>query len=250
MASQFTTPATFPQFTQLPPELSLKAWEEAWPKPRVIEITCGESYDEGELDDFPHHPKFISLRPTCSLARWIQEFENGTHRDFEDEEPLVTCLKPAAFSVCHESRVHTLRRYVKLQHATLTHSVFYINPRVDILWLSEDSSDSFDKLFGLRVSYGDQLASISQVLVEEVLWDTREYLLKFFDMLVGLDKVIIIVSRHELLGVDSGHQMMTTEMYEKALLRMRRKDENKSAGKRWRIQYVDSMAVSSLNRVV
>lgn len=250
MATQLTALDAFPQFLQLPPELRFKIWEETWSEPRVIEVTCGESYDEVELDDFPVHPRFISLRPLCSLSRWIEEFENDTYRDFESEEPLETCPNPLALYVCHESRIHTLRRHIKLQHKTLTHSVFYVNPRVDILWLTEDSSDCFDKVSGLKDSYGDQLAALSRVLVEEVLWDTREYLLEFFDMLSGLDKIIMIVDKHELLGIDAGHQTITTKMYEEAIICMKRKVEKKWAGKRSSIQFMDSTAISDISRVI
>ncbi|KAH6645444.1 hypothetical protein BKA67DRAFT_664519 [Truncatella angustata] len=86
-----------------------------------------------------------------------------------------------------------------MQHGDLVTNVFYMNPRLGILWLSEDVSDNIEKLNSLKTCYGSQLVSISQVLVEEAEWDTREYLLDFFSILNGLNRVYVVIDKNLLL---------------------------------------------------
>lgn len=131
-------------FRHLPPELRLKIWEDTWPEPRVIEVADLHAYShsldksvhgESESDeDEPDESKpeeitidydCLCLRPTSRLSRWL-------HVDFGDriveEPPLEKCLDPISLWVNHESRVHTLRRFIPIQHPRLPFA-FYFNPR-------------------------------------------------------------------------------------------------------------------------
>jgi hypothetical protein len=241
MSIELKIPSSFPRFSQLPPELRLKIWEETWPEARVLEITSGECLEEAGWDDGWASPGPISLRPMCSMSRWTQEIKDGTYRNFEDEEPLEACPDPVALQVCHESRVHTLSRYIKMQHNDLENLFFYMDPRVDMLWLSEDASDNVDKYKELQTYYGNQLDSISHVLIQEPEWDTREYLDDFFEELRGLDRVHVVVDRHALAGLISeqsrGQNRTTTATLGKVLAYLRWRDRPRSLLKAWEVVY-------------
>lgn len=222
-----TTPdvllTTLHYFPKLPPELRLKTWEETWPEARIIEVTCGESLQVDTCENMEDYTS-SSLRPICTLSRWTQEMRSGLYKDFEDEKPLEPCRNPIALYISYESRAHTLRHFIRLEHQALGHS-FYIDPRVDILWLSEDASDDPSKLSSLHDSYGDQLNTISSISIEEADWDEREYLLDFFDILEGLLRVHIIdVNDHR---------------DESDWMQMQYKDLSKASGKQWEIEYKD-----------
>ncbi|KAK6214354.1 hypothetical protein LQW54_004402 [Pestalotiopsis sp. IQ-011] len=223
-----TTPnvllTTFHYLPKLPPELRLKVWEETWPEARIIEVTCGESLQVDTYENMEDPPS-SSLRPICTLSRWTQEMRSGLYRDFEDEKPLEPCRNPIALYISHESRAHTLRHFIMLEHQALGHS-FYIDPQVDILWLSEDASDDPSKLNSLQDSYSDQLNTISSISIEEADWDEREYLLDFFDILEGLLRAHIIIAADD-------------QRDESNWMQMQYKDLLKASGKQWKIEYKD-----------
>lgn len=237
MTAQSTMTNTFPQFSRRPPELRLKIWEETWPGTRIMEITYADCPQQTDLSDAEGYPESVILRPMCSISRWKQYAKSGAYRNFEAEEPLEACPNPTALYVCHESRIHTLRQYIEIQHGGIITDVFYMNPKLDILWLSEDTSDDMEKLNSLKYCYGNQIELVSQVLVGEAEWDTREYLLDFFGMLKGLHRVYVAIDKSLLYGTGDGQRKITTAMRNATSAYIRRRDSHRSADKRWKIVY-------------
>lgn len=64
----------FPQFPRLPAEIRLKIWEDAWPEPRVVEVTHGKGPGASILNDAAEPPY---LRPRCRLSTWLQHEQNS-----------------------------------------------------------------------------------------------------------------------------------------------------------------------------
>jgi hypothetical protein len=58
-----------------------------------------------------------------------------------EQDPDVRCHPPLSLQVCHESRMHTLSQYRRMEHAAAKQGCFYFNPCRDVLWLSADFTD-------------------------------------------------------------------------------------------------------------
>lgn len=230
---------SFPQFSRLPPELRLKIWEDSWPEAQVIEATCGDGFELSELDETS--PEVTSLRPMCCLTTWVKYVNQGSYREFEEEEPLEECTQPVALRVCRESRVHTLRRFVKMQHATITSSIFYINPHADVLWITEDASDDPRKLLDLKRHYGTQLRQISRLVIEDGSWDTRDHLHEFYDLLSDLMYLYIILDEDSLAVNQPTRAPSTAAQRKLAVKALRARDAERLRGKGWDVRYIDGM---------
>jgi hypothetical protein len=87
-----------------------------------------------------------------------------------EEGPLVYCRPPVSLQVCHESRMHTLSQYRRMEHTAAKEGSFYFNPSRDVLWLSTDFTDVPEYLEQLTRHYGDQLNGIEALLVGESQW--------------------------------------------------------------------------------
>ncbi|KAK8124996.1 uncharacterized protein PG998_000755 [Apiospora kogelbergensis] len=96
-----------------------------------------------------------------------------------------------------------------MQHATITSSIFYINPQADVLWITEDASDDPRKLLELKRHYGTQLRQISRLAIEDGSWDTRDHLHEFYDLLSGLMYLYITLDEGSL-AVDQSTRALST----------------------------------------
>jgi hypothetical protein len=175
-------------------------WEMTWPEARVIEpayidpriedelssepddapaeYTDDESTDDESTDDEStdeesssepddSYAVYISLRPTCLLSTWRQTPLCDRVRE---DEVLGRSPDPIALHVCRESRTHTLRHYICLQHYSLDNCAFYVHPGRDALWLTAHVTKSPDHLSRLQYQYGRQLGKIQRMLVEVHDW--------------------------------------------------------------------------------
>ena len=98
----------FHRFPSLPVEIRLMVWEYTWPMPRVIEAVSFEVFDDDDYEEF------TILRPAGSVSKF------SNHR-FEwrilESKPLESCPHPVALGVCHESREHTLKHFLAMEHS-------------------------------------------------------------------------------------------------------------------------------------
>jgi uncharacterized membrane protein len=96
---------TFTLFPELLTKLYLMIWEHTWPAPQIIE----ESFCFTKSSE----TNYTILHPGGSLS---MELKNLGWRILE-EELFKKCSEPIALYVCHESQMHTLRKYAYIKHA-------------------------------------------------------------------------------------------------------------------------------------
>lgn len=213
-------------------------WEETWPPPRVIEVTnhYSDFYDTYETDDSEQPrglkessranqsgsedspredlgydadvesevsislQKYLRLRLAGSLSTF-RRMDTGS-RIVEAEVPFEHCPLPSVFQVCRESRAHALTNFILLEDSKIESYSFYLNPRHDLAWLSLDiSDDGFEEVSLLRGTYGNQLACIRNMLVDEMewdYWDGIKFCETFFGIFGGLNSVTILLDDENL----------------------------------------------------
>jgi hypothetical protein len=94
--------------------------------------------------------------------------------------------------------MHTLRKYILIQHPDLPERSFYLNPRQDLLWLSCDITDNSDLLKELQESYRNSLASFRNLLVEDMEWEGWNLSSSMVvSILPALQTVVLIADDHE-----------------------------------------------------
>ncbi|CRK29682.1 hypothetical protein BN1723_015698, partial [Verticillium longisporum] len=228
--------AAFRPFQRLPPELRLKVWEYTWPEPQCVEV--------GDLSMHPEHVPdesglgrngvfydTLCLPPTCRLPRWLSE-DFGTR--IVDEDPLEACPDPIALRINQESRIHTLRRHVRLQHPTIPSATFYFNPHSDLLCLTVDVDEAY--LADLQKLYGPQLKNIRTIVVDQNgFWEEdniADDTLRFFDNL----KLVYV-----LLDVwdDGESEIMTKQDCLEMAEQLRSRDAALLKRHKWCVKYVD-----------
>ncbi|KAI3391979.1 hypothetical protein diail_6386 [Diaporthe ilicicola] len=114
----------------LPLELRLRIWEETWPAARLVEVS---------LPSGGSSTAARRIKPSRQVGAEKVTAWDSRARRLED----ISCRAyshPVALQVCRESRDHTLARYQRLQHSSVTGCAFYFDPRRDVLWLHRDLS--------------------------------------------------------------------------------------------------------------
>ncbi|KAG7114299.1 hypothetical protein HYQ45_016672 [Verticillium longisporum] len=125
---------------------------------------------------------FQRLPPELRLKVWEYTWPEP---QIVDEDPLEACPDPIALRINQESRIHTLRRHVRLQHPTIPSATFYFNPHSDLLCLTVDVDEAY--LADLQKLYGPQLKNIRTIVVDQNgFWEEdniADDTLRFFDNL-------------------------------------------------------------------
>lgn len=100
----------------------------------------------------------IQLEITGTIRNFLNYVEP---LDPHDESYEKGIQYPIALYICHESRVHTQKTFVKFQHPSRS---FYVNPRVGILWAHPEIGAGKTPLYrpndvfeALGKAYGTQL---------------------------------------------------------------------------------------------
>lgn len=178
--------SVFHQFPSLPVEIRLMVWEYTWPMPRVIEAVSFEVFDDDDYEEF------TILRPVGSISKFLN------HR-FEwrilESKPLESCPHPVALGVCHESRQHTLKHFLAMEHSKSDAGSFFFRPLHDLLWFSLDFTDEKERLQDLVHFYGDQLLCFQVVLVCEDDWITDTpygYMSNYLSPMGPLEEIHIV----------------------------------------------------------
>jgi hypothetical protein len=157
------------------------------------------SDDEEEPDD---SQRVIILHPVGSLSTFS---ENSLHIRGLTTYPPEKFQPPIALSVCQESRKFTLRHYHHLHHQGFPSHDFYIHPKRDILWLSENRVH--DHLPTLRHSYGDLITRCTNILVDRFSWDDeklRDDTLRSLKLLSAIECILILDDTVRLVEEDDG----------------------------------------------
>ncbi|EEA18494.1 hypothetical protein PMAA_102690 [Talaromyces marneffei ATCC 18224] len=171
-------------FKSLPPEVRLMIWEYTWPAAQVVEAASRDKFDDDDSDDDndnddddddndDNYHDFTIFRPLSSLDTLLQL--DFTSRPVETPSPLEKCSSPIALQICQESRWHTLKTYVLIQHLDLPEWSFYFNPRQDLLWLSGDIASDTKRLKQLQSSYQASIHHFKTLLVEDTEWEGWEW---------------------------------------------------------------------------
>lgn len=239
----------FSLFSRLPPEIRLMIWENTWPGPRAIEVASRPVEDaQGEEDEGvpgiealgddwsdDEETDYIYLRPVCSLSTWLQH-DFGAR--IIEEEPVEECPNPVALRVCHESRTLTLQRYSHIQHPNYASSSFYLDSGSDVLCLVADVDE--DNLALLQRRYGDQLANISTILVEEMgWWENLEKGWKSLSYFQGLNVVQVLLDHDPDDDASDSGRTMTIEEYAAVAKELRERDVWVLGSTSWMVRYMD-----------
>ena len=167
-------------------------WEYTWPIPRVIEAA---SFEVAPDDDF--YEEFTILRPAGSLSKFLNHpFDSR----ILESKPLESCPPPVTLGVCHESRQHTLKHFLAMQHAKSDAGSFFFRPFHDLLWFSIDFTDEKERLQDLVRFYGDQLLQIQAILVGEDDWITDtpdDYMSNYLTPMGPLEDIHIVYSEFD-----------------------------------------------------
>jgi hypothetical protein len=149
----------------------------------MIEVTiCQDETTSDKYEDV------AILRFAGSLSMML-EVDFGSRVVAQD--PDVRCHPPVSLQVCHESRMHTLSQYRRMEHAAAKQGCFYFNPCRDVLWLSADFTDEPRYLEHLTRYYGEQLNGIKTLLAEEFEWEGHTCWC--LDPFEGLKRILILL---------------------------------------------------------
>jgi hypothetical protein len=194
-------------FSKLPIEARLLIWGYTWPEPRLIEGAIFESdtpsaselyLDDEDLEDldladgsaflFREIP-FLRLAGPLSII-----LREGISRRTEDSMVHHT-PHPSALQVCQESRNHTLRQYIAMEHTDLNAGSFYFNPSHDALWFSLEFVRRQDRQQKLKRYYAMQLNSITTIIADKTLLmdeTSGRYLSSYLGVLDGVKEVQLV----------------------------------------------------------
>jgi hypothetical protein len=239
LAGQVALLDNFAQFCSLPSEIRLMIWEETWPEARVIEAAYAEAPgpDESNTEADDELDEYVILRPTCHLSTWVQT--TFSHRILEDG-PLEECPDPIALQVCHESRIHTLRKYTCMQHSKLSTRAFYLYPGRDIIWLNTDVTDDPIYVGELRHHYSSQLGRIERVLVEDYEWNsTVQNALNNLGIFEGFCTIEVVLDDEDV--PEDADLDVVRAKFSQDLIKFRDRDMRALWGLGLTIQYVDRM---------
>lgn len=118
----------------------------------------------------------------------------------ETPSPLGKCSFPIALQICQESRWHTLKTYVFIQHSDLPECSFYFNPRQDLLWLSGDIASDTKRLKHLQSSCQASVHHFKTLLVEDIEWEGWEWdpsSSPILSILPALRTVVLLEDEHD-----------------------------------------------------
>ncbi|KAF5014959.1 hypothetical protein F66182_13874 [Fusarium sp. NRRL 66182] len=200
----------------LPLEVRLMIWEHTWPAAQVVEAASHEKFgdndrdddndsddnDDNDDDDDDDYHDFTIFRPLGSLDTLLQS--DFTSRPVETPSPIEKCSFPIALQICQESRRHTLKTYVVIQHSNLPECSFYFNPRQDLLWLSGDISSDIERLKELQPAYQASIHHFKILLVEDVEWECWNWdpsSSPALSILPALRTVVLVEDEHDGDGV-------------------------------------------------
>jgi hypothetical protein len=179
----------FSFFPALPAEIRLIIWEYTWPEARVIEAATHVVFTGDEATELTY------LRPAGSLAALLRT--DVCARDLDIKLPLEICPSLVTLAVCRESREHTLKHYIFVEHSILPEGSFYFNPFRDIIWLSWDLLDDTYGLQELEEFYNESIGCFKTLLIQETEWEwgnkglPDEYTKRSFSVLRGLETVLL-----------------------------------------------------------
>ncbi|KAG6082192.1 hypothetical protein E4U16_006458 [Claviceps sp. LM84 group G4] len=150
-----SSPAVFPLFSQLPPELRLKIWKLNLPTTRVVPMSC--SVASPSLRDAP-------------LCTTNHQFFAGCTSD---------ASVPVNLHVCAESRADTLKHFQPAFGFARWPGHIYFNPASDILYFGpQDGYMAADAQFHTCLSMCDpsELASVRRIAISDALfWVGESY---------------------------------------------------------------------------
>ncbi|CAG8978003.1 hypothetical protein HYALB_00000672 [Hymenoscyphus albidus] len=195
---------SFHQFSKLVDEVRLMIWEFTWPTSRVIEAALFNN-PEGQEEESIEPFEIVNLRLAGSLSTMLRQ-EIGCR--VVEEGPMEQCPDPVALRICHQSRMHTLKRYRLMPSLARP---FYYHPRRDILLLTVDVADDYPMHMPVLQRYhGTELNYLETILVSDGAWPETEaekrlqmrYALDYISHLGGLQTIQVLLGSEESRDLD------------------------------------------------
>ncbi|PYH91141.1 hypothetical protein BO71DRAFT_401650, partial [Aspergillus ellipticus CBS 707.79] len=118
---------------------------------------------QGQNPIIAHHLRPISNTSDFLKADYFRILDHTAVQQSPQQQPI-------ALWICQESRIHTLKHFIPITHATLPGGSFYLDPKRDSLLLCWDFEVCQNALVEF---YGRQLRMFDNVLVDGHFW-TRE----------------------------------------------------------------------------
>lgn len=156
---------------KLADEIRIMIWEYTWPESRIIEAAffdnpeyqLGESDEDSDSSDDEDSPiEIVNLRLAGHLSTLIRK---GLEGRVPEERRAEKRRDPVALRVCHQSRMHTLKRYRLMPSLA---EPFYYHPQRDIFYITIAIADDYDEHMPHLLQYhGTELNHLETVLVYE-----------------------------------------------------------------------------------